>query len=101
MTFYATGPFPAEYRGDAFVALHGSWNRANRTGYKVVFAKVKDGAPAKRLRGLPDRLQVAAPAQPDGTGTWGRPVGVAAGRDGALYVSDDLGNVVWRVAYQP
>ena len=42
------GPFPGRYRNGAFVALHGSWNRANRTGSKVVFAKVKDGAPAKR-----------------------------------------------------
>jgi glucose/arabinose dehydrogenase len=101
LTFYATGPFPGRYRNSAFVALHGSWNRANRTGSKVVFAKVKDGAPAKRYEDFLTGFTVAAPAQPDGTGTWGRPVGVAAGRDGALYVSDDLGNVVWRVAYQP
>ena len=67
----------------------------------MVFAKVKDGVPAKRYEDFLTGFTVAAPAQPDGTGTWGRPVGVVAGRDGALYVSDDLGNVVWRVAYQP
>ena len=45
ITFYEGAQFPAEYRGDAFVALHGSWNRAKRTGYKVVRLIFKDGAP--------------------------------------------------------
>jgi glucose/arabinose dehydrogenase len=98
MTFYtAHGPaaFPAEYRGDAFVALHGSWNRGKRTGYKVVRVFTKNGVPTGAYEDFMTGFVV------DGSKVWGRPVGVAAAHDGALLVADDGGDVIWRVAYAP
>ena len=98
LTFYGPGgggvaAFPAEYRGDAFVALHGSWNRSKRTGYKVVRLKLKGGAPT----GTYEDFLIGFVA--DDHGVWGRPVGVAVANDGALLVTDDASGVVWRVAY--
>jgi glucose/arabinose dehydrogenase len=97
LTFYtaAGGPaaFPAEYRGDAFVALHGSWNRAKRTGYKVVRLHLKSGAPTGEYEDFLTGFVV------DDKGVWGRPVGVTVAHDGALLVADDGGEMVWRVAY--
>jgi glucose/arabinose dehydrogenase len=97
LTFYpaATGPsaFPAGYRGDAFVALHGSWNRSKRTGYKVVVLKVRNGVPAGTYEDFLTGFVV------NDSGVWGRPVGVAVARDGALLVTDDGGGAIWRVAY--
>jgi glucose/arabinose dehydrogenase len=94
MAFYEGSQFPADYKGDAFVALHGSWNRAKRTGYKVVRLLFKEGAPTGEyedfLVGFVD----------NDASVWGRPVGVAAARDGALLVADDGGGVIWRIAYQ-
>jgi glucose/arabinose dehydrogenase len=97
LTFYTTksgsAAFPKAYRGDAFVALHGSWNRQLRTGYKVVRVTLKDGAPT----GEYEDFLVGFVA--DNKGVWGRPVGVAEARDGALLVTDDAGDTVWRVAH--
>jgi len=97
MTFYTArgGPaaFPADYRGDAFVGLHGSWNRARRTGYKVVRILMKDGKPTGEYQ---DFLIGFVANQ---AGVWGRPVGVAVAHDGALLVADDAGGIVWRVAH--
>jgi glucose/arabinose dehydrogenase len=93
VTFYEAGQFPAEYRGGAFVALHGSWNRAKRTGYKVVRLPFKDGAPT----GEYEDFLVGFVA--DDADVWGRPVDVAVARDGALLVTDDAGGAVWRVAF--
>ena len=80
--------FPAEYKGDAFVALHGSWNSAKPTGYKVVRIRFKDGKPVggyeNFLTGF--RLGDTSPAQ-----VWGRPVGLAVAKDGSLLVTDDAG----------
>jgi glucose/arabinose dehydrogenase len=95
MTFYnarsGTAAFPAAYQGDAFVALHGSWNRARRTGYKVVRVTLGNGEPTGSYQ---DFLTGFAGPQ----GVWGRPVGVAVAHDGALLVSDDGAGIVWRVA---
>ncbi len=98
-TFYqapvaASAAFPASYNGEAFIALHGSWNRSARTGSKVVIAHIRDGKPTGEyedfLTGfILDDKRVSA-----------RPVGVAVGPEGALYVSDDAGNRIWRVAPQ-
>lgn len=97
MVFYtATGgpaAFPPDYRGDAFVALHGSWNRARRTGYKVVRLLLKNGAPTGAYQDFLTGFVV------NGSQVWGRPVGVAVARDGALLVSEDGNGVVWRVAH--
>jgi glucose/arabinose dehydrogenase len=94
IVFYEGGRFPAEYKGDAFVALHGSWNRAKRTGYKVVRLTFKDGKPT----GEYDDFLVGFVA--NDASVWGRPVDVAVAADGALLVTDDGGGAVWRVAYQ-
>jgi glucose/arabinose dehydrogenase len=90
----AKGPaaFPREYAGDAFVALHGSWNREHRTGYKVVRARMAHGVPT----GEYDDFLVGFVADP--ASVWGRPVDTAVAADGALLVSDDAGGVIWRVA---
>jgi len=93
ITFYQGAQFPAAYKGDAFVALHGSWNRAKRTGYKVVRLIFKDGRPT----GEYEDFLVGFVA--DDAGVWGRPVGVAIAHDGALLVTDDGAGVIWRIAY--
>ena len=85
--------FPASFRGQAFVALHGSWNRAKRTGYKVVIVRMDHGAPTGEYEDFMTGFVV------DDHSVWGRPVGVAVAHDGALLVSDDGGNILWRVAY--
>jgi glucose/arabinose dehydrogenase len=97
MTFYTArsgaAAFPADYRGDAFVALHGSWNRAKRTGYKVVRLILKDGVPTGEYEDFLTGFVI------DDRSVWGRPVGVTVAHDGALLVADDGGDVIWRVAY--
>lgn len=92
MAFYTGTAFPAGYRGDLFVALHGSWNRSVPAGAKVIRVQVQNGRPV----GIDDF--VTGWQRPDGT-RWGRPVSVVMGADGALYVSDDLGAKIWRVSY--
>jgi glucose/arabinose dehydrogenase len=94
IAFYEAAQFPAAYKGDAFVALHGSWNRAKRTGYKVVRLLFKDGKPTGEYEDFLTGLVA------DDSGVWGRPVDVAVTHDGALLVTDDGGDVIWRVAYK-
>jgi glucose/arabinose dehydrogenase len=95
LTFYPAsgGSFPAEFNGYAFAAEHGSWNRKNRGGYEVILIPVKDG---KATGAYEDFL--SGFVTPDGQ-VWGRPVGVAVGQDGALYVTDDGSRSIWRVVY--
>jgi glucose/arabinose dehydrogenase len=93
ITFYEGDAFPAAYKGDAFVAFHGSWNRAKRTGYKVVRLPMKDGKPA----GVYEDFLVGFVANDESV--WGRPVDVAVTKDGALLVTDDGGGVIWRVRW--
>jgi glucose/arabinose dehydrogenase len=95
MTFYPTvkKEFPATYDGDAFAAEHGSWNRANRAGYEVIHIPVKNG---KATGEYEDFLTGFVTA--DGQ-VWGRPVGVAVGSDGSLFVTDDGSRSVWHVTY--
>jgi glucose/arabinose dehydrogenase len=94
IAFYESEAFPPEYKGDAFVALHGSWNRAKRTGYKVVRLIMKDGKPTGEYEDFLIGF-VASDAS-----VWGRPVDVAIAHDGALLVTDDGGGVIWRVSYK-
>lgn len=93
LTFYDGKQFPAEYRGDLFAAEHGSWNRAQRSGHEVVRVPLdkghSNGVYEDFLTGF-----VTADGQP-----WGRPVGVAVGKDGSLYVTDDGSNSIWKVTY--
>jgi len=97
MVFYpvnsGVSAFPAEYSGDIFVAFHGSWNRNHRTGYKVVRVRRKDGVATGEYDDFMTGFVV------NSSSVWGRPVGVAVARDGALIVTDDGGGTVWRVAY--
>ncbi len=94
MTFYTGQQFPEQYRGVAFAAEHGSWNRARRTGYKVIMVPTKAGVPSGEYVDF-----MTGFVTPDGD-VWGRPVAVAEGRDGGLYVTDDAGNCVWRVSHR-
>ena len=93
MTFYTGTSFPAGFRGGAFVSEHGSWNRAELNGYKVVFIRFAGGRPV----GVPSNF-VAGFLNSDGK-VRGRPVGVAIDRTGALIIADDVGNAAWRVSY--
>ena len=94
IAFYTGTQFPREYRGDAFVTLHGSWNRSVPTGAKVVRVQVDSGG--HRAVGVEDFI--VGWQRPDGT-RWGRPVGLLVLPDGSLLVSDDMGGKIWRVTY--
>jgi glucose/arabinose dehydrogenase len=96
IVFYTGRMFPKEYQGDAFVALHGSWNRAKRSGYKVVRIPFEKGKPEG---GYENFLMGWVPDE-TGESVWGRPVGVTMMRDGSLLVVDDGGRKVWRVTYK-
>ncbi len=91
LTFYTGTRFPPEYRGDLFVALHGSWNRSTPAGYKVIRVRLAGSAPSAE--------DFATGWLADGR-AWGRPVDVAVGADGQLYVSDDRQGVVYRIAHR-
>ena len=93
LAFYEGSQFPASYRGSAFVALHGSWNRAQRTGYEIARIPVKDGKPTGAYEDFMTGFVTA------GGEVWGRPVGVVVAKDGSLLVSDDGSGSVWRISY--
>jgi glucose/arabinose dehydrogenase len=93
IAFYEGKSFPAEYQGDAFVALHGSWNRGNRTGYKVVRLLFRDGKPTGEYEDFITGFVVS-----NGE-VWGRPVGVAVANDGALVITEDGNGTIWRVTH--
>jgi glucose/arabinose dehydrogenase len=93
LAFYTGSQFPVAYRNDVFVALHGSWNRARRTGYKVVRVTLRNGTPTGAYEDFLTGFVTA-----DGN-VWGRPVGVAVAPDGSLLVSEDANGMIWRVSY--
>ena len=97
MTFYTGDAFPGEYRGDAYVAMRGSWNRQPPSGYEVVRIDFEDGEPV----GFEPFLSGFVTRTDDGWGQLGRLAGLAEGPDGALYLSDDENGVVYRIAYDP
>jgi glucose/arabinose dehydrogenase len=92
--FYTGKQFPESYWGGAFVAEHGSWNRATRSGYQVAFVAFKDGKPSAD----PMPFLTGLVPNPGGSDVYGRPVGVTVAPDGALLVSDDGADVVYRVS---
>ena len=97
LTFYdpprgAVAAFPDSYRGSAFVALHGSWNRSKRTGYKLVLLPFANGVSDHSYRDFLTGFVV------DGDTVWGRPVGVAVAHDGALLMTEDANGTIWRIA---
>jgi glucose/arabinose dehydrogenase len=95
LVFSAGAALPPQWRGGAFIGEHGSWNRKPFSGYKVVFVPFRDGMPS----GLPVDVLTGF-VNEDGE-AYGRPVGVAIDRAGALLVADDVGNTVWRVVAAP
>ncbi|MEQ8847356.1 sorbosone dehydrogenase family protein [Botrimarina sp.] len=95
LAFYTQDRFPERYHGGAFVGQHGSWNRANFSGYKVVFVPFDDeGRPQP-----PEDFLTGFIADGDASQVYGRPVSVAVTPRGDLLVSDDDGGVIWRVSY--
>jgi glucose/arabinose dehydrogenase len=93
--FYTGSQFPAEYRGGAFLAFHGSWNRSQRVGQSVAFIPFKDGKPS----GPPREIVTGWMLSPDKREVWGRPVGLLQMPDGSLLISEDGGKRVWRLSY--
>jgi glucose/arabinose dehydrogenase len=93
LMFYSGDQFPAELKGSVFAAEHGSWNRATRTGYKIIRAIVKDGVPTGEYEDFVTGFVL------DDTSVWGRPVGVVQGKDGSLIFSEDGNGTIWRVSH--
>jgi glucose/arabinose dehydrogenase len=93
MMFYEGSEFPAEFKGDGFACEHGSWNRANRSGYEVIRLPMHDGKATGEYEDF-----LTGFVTPDGQ-VWGRPVGVTEAKDGSLFVSDDGSRSIWHVTY--
>jgi glucose/arabinose dehydrogenase len=91
MAFYTGSNLPPQYRGGAFIGEHGSWDRGQPNGYKVVYVPFLAGRPSGVAQDV-----VTGFISPDGK-AYGRPVGVAVDAHGGLLIADDAGNVVWRV----
>ena len=100
LLFYTGNQFPEKYRNGAFIAFHGSWNRAplNQKGFFVVFQPFKDGKPSGDYEvfatGFAGRETITNPNQ-----AVYRPCGLAQGPDGSLYVSDDVKGMVWKISF--
>jgi glucose/arabinose dehydrogenase len=95
LVFYTGKLFPDQYRGDLFIAFHGSWNRSIPTGYKIVRLPLDGSRPQGQVEDfatgwLDEQAQTAS----------GRPVGLAVGPYGALYVSDDKAGMIYRISYR-
>ena len=99
LVFYTGSNFPAEYKGDAFVSLHGSWNAGNPTGYKVVRVHFANGKPVNGYENFATGFWNGMGNAGEPAKVWGRPVGLAVAKDGSLLIADDVANVVWRVTY--
>jgi glucose/arabinose dehydrogenase len=85
--------FPSEYQGDGFACEHGSWNRAQRSGYEVIRLPMKDGHATGEYEDFLTGFTMG-----DGS-VWGRPVGLAEAKDGSLFVSDDGSRSIWHITY--
>lgn len=94
LAFYRAKQFPEKYHNGMFIGQHGSWNRAELSGYKVVFVPFKDGKP-----GLVEDFLTGFIADAENSEVYGRPVGVAVLPDGSILVSDDAAKTIWRVSY--
>jgi glucose/arabinose dehydrogenase len=99
VTIYTGHQFPAAFAQGAFIAFHGSWNRAPapQDGYLVAFQPLKDGKPSGKWIRFADGF--AGQYREPGRATH-RPAGLAVGPDGALYIADDVRGTIWRVTYQ-
>lgn len=100
LLFYTASKFPAKYLGGAFIAFHGSWNRAplKQGGYNIVFLPMKDGKPSGDYEIFADNFaggeEFLTPAKAKH-----RPCGLAMGIDGSMYISDDQGGTIWKITY--
>jgi glucose/arabinose dehydrogenase len=96
LIFYEADQFPSEYKGHAFVALKGSWNRSEPTGYKVVDVPFKDGKPEGSYTNFATGFWISGERRAE---VWGRPAALAVAKDGSLLVADDTGGTIWRISY--
>lgn len=94
LVFYRGSTFPGKYQQGAFIGQHGSWNRSQLAGYKVVFVPFQKGQPS----GPEEDFLTGFIADAATSDVYGRPVGVAVAADGALLVADDAANTIWRIA---
>jgi len=92
MLFYTGSMFPPEYRGQVFIAEHGSWNRSKKIGYRIMLVSLENG--------LPVSYEPFARGWLDGDDVAGRPVDLLVIRDGSMLVSDDHGGRVYRIYYE-
>jgi hypothetical protein len=92
MRFYTGAMFPPEYKNNMFIAEHGSWNRSQKSGYRVVRVALAQGRPVKH--------EVFAEGWLQGQTAWGRPADVLVMPDGALLVSDDQAGAIYRISYK-
>jgi glucose/arabinose dehydrogenase len=97
LAFYDGTSFPEEYRGDAFVALHGSWNSAKPVGYMVVRVPFEGGKPIGGYEVFATGFRIGGP---ETAVVWGRPTGLAVAKDGSLLIADDTSNRIFRVSYR-
>ena len=93
MRFYRGAMFPPAYRGQVFVAEHGSWNRSKKSGYRVSLVRIEGGRAVA--------YEAFAQGWLQGERSWGRPVDVQELPDGSLLVSDDQAGAIYRITYQP
>src|SRR5580692_10820115 len=96
LVFYEGDQFPPEYKGHALVALKGSWNRSEPTGYKVVDVPFKDGKPEGSYTNFATGFWISGERRAE---VWGRPAALAVAKDGSLLVADDTGGTIWRISY--
>lgn len=98
LAFYDKTMFPERFRGGAFLAMKGSWNRTQPTGYKVVFVPFgSDGRPSGGYENFATGFWVGGSERAE---VWGRPSDVAVAPDGALFICDDTGGTIWRITYR-
>src|SRR5206468_11365845 len=96
LVFYDADQFPSEYKGHAFVALKGSWNRSEPTGYKVVRVPFRDGRPEGHYENFVTGFWASGEHRAE---VWGRPAALAVAKDGSLLIADDTGGTIWRISY--
>jgi glucose/arabinose dehydrogenase len=101
LDFYNGTSFPAKYSGGAFISFHGSWNRApeRQDGYRVVFQPMAGGRASGNYEVFADGFAGVPPEQVQPGTAKHRPTGITFGPDGSMYITDDLGGRVYRIAY--
>jgi glucose/arabinose dehydrogenase len=95
--FYTGQQFPERFRNGCFISLHGSWNRSESVGHKIVYVPFKNGKPS----GPPEDFVTGWLLDPKKAQVWGRPVGLLQMPDGSLLIADDGAGKLWRVSYRP